>query len=296
LLPSTLEKQFENTKPGDAGIIGDPVAHSLSPVMQNVAFQTLKQAMRSNSTYHKFHIKPEQLKDAFKLVKKYQLRGVNVTVPHKIEACQYMDHLDPFAKKSGAINTVQFKDEKLKGFNTDGDGFFLSTIKDLEINPEGMTCFVFGAGGTGRVAILKLFQFGAKVIYCWNRSKEKVENILSVDQDLKKVLKGVDGLGEVNKVLEKSDFVVNTTSLGLTEKTDHLPLDGIKFHKGQKVLDVIYHRKTEFMKQAENSGAQVVGGLGMLLHQGARAFEIWTGTPAPYELMKQALDQSIKQG
>ena len=173
-----LRKVFSVTKPGDSGIIGDPVEHSLSPLMQNAAFKTWWGAFRDQDEptpeYFKFHVLQSQLKEAIQNVRAYKLRGVNVTIPHKVRACEFVDELDVFAKKVGAINTILNKNGQLKGFNTDGDGFRYSLEVDLNFDPHGKNALVMGAGGTGRVIAQKLVDLGASVFW-WNRNQERLE-------------------------------------------------------------------------------------------------------------------------
>ncbi len=293
-----LKDQFSQTRAGDLGIFGDPVEHSLSPIMQHAAIKTWKQVFEDRNeavpTYHKFHVRSEDLEEAFFLLKKYRLRGVNITIPHKVSACNHVDKLDAFAQKVGAINTVVFDNGKLEGHNTDGFGFQRSLETDLGMEVEGKKVALLGAGGTGRVLAFQLQEAKAEKIYWWNRNFEKLQSFyrersssLPAVEIVRDEIKMADLIPEVN-------LVVNATAIGLKEG-ESLPIKNVNFSPGQHVFDVVYNRPTEFLAKAENQGAFGCGGLGMLVHQGAQSFRLWLGKPAPAEVMRSALLEAIKK-
>lgn len=288
-----IESQFINVKPGDLGIIGDPVAHSLSPIIQNAAFHTWGGVFREDGRrppeYHVFHVPAVELKDVMAMMQKTKMRGLNVTIPHKVAACAFMDKLDPLAEKVGALNTILSSDEGLVGYNTDGDGFAQALHYDLEFGAERKNALVMGAGGTARVIVQKLFDIGIERVFLWNRTADKAAELakqltgplsLVKDNDLKDVSNG-------------ADLIVNATSVGLKEN-DGLPSKDLSFHMGQCVFDVIYNRDTELLLEARAAGARVLGGAKMLVYQGARVFEIWTAAPAPVEIMHVALEKALR--
>lgn len=290
-----LEALFAVAKPGDVGIIGDPLSHSLSPAMHNAAFQTWWGAFRDRDVatpaYHKFELDADHLAEAFRWIRARRLRGVNVTVPFKEAAVRHVDRLDPFAKEVGAINTVVLKDDMLTGFNTDGDGFRRAIEHEMGLDLAGKRALVLGAGGTGRVIAHKLIDMQLQVSM-WNRTSARLRALIAT----------AGALSETNAVVTERDIreacghanlIVNATAVGLSPE-DGLPCDGLAFRPGQAVFDVVYHRETRFMQEAAAAGAQVSGGLPMLLYQGAAAFELWVGAPAPKELMWRALSQSMK--
>jgi len=293
---SSLQEKFNQIKPGDVALIGDPIEHSLSPLMQNAAFQiwggTFRDKNEPAPQYHKLHVPSKELETAISLVRDRRLRGINVTVPHKVSVCSLLDELDPFAKKIGAVNTIVVRDNRLKGFNTDGDGFRISFERDLDFDPKDKSFLVLGAGGTGRVIVYKLVELGAKVFW-WNRTKERLLGILETDAPLKEAVKIADEK-EIEKLSPQMDVLVNSTSVGLSPE-DGLPVEGLKFQPHQVAFDVIYHRQTRFLQEANAAGARTVDGMGMLVNQGARSFEIWMGAPAPKEIMWHALTQSLKK-
>jgi len=292
----SLESQFSKTKPGDVGIIGDPVDHSLSPPMQNAAFQTWANAFKDKDqvvpAYHRFHVKVDEVEQALSLMKKHGMRGLNVTIPHKTEVCKFMDSLDPIAEKTQAVNTILFSGERLQGFNTDVDGFRRTLSSDLAIELPGRKALVFGAGGTGRVIISTLLDAGIETVFVWNRNFDRLKKVVQEAKD-PRVIAAATPL-EVANAMAIADLVVNATSVGLGNQ-DGLPVPGLKFSPHHKVFDVIYHRDTEFLKEARKAGARVAGGVGMLVNQGARSFEIWTRSPAPVDLMRAVVLDSIRK-
>ncbi len=291
-----LENQFSTTKPGDFGVFGDPIKHSLSPLMQNAALEDWWKQSASESrgrpVYHAFHVKNEELREALGLAKKYQLRGLNITVPHKENVAELLPSIDEFAGESGAVNTILFGEADEKGFNTDGYGFEMSLKQGLRFDPMGKSALILGAGGTGKMMLRQLCLSGIKKVFLWNRS---VDRSASVVRDFKKKLdiSLVETKSDMSVALTSSDLVVNATSVGLHEK-DGLPAPDLTFSGNQVYFDVIYHRETKFVSQAIKAGAKVCDGLGMLLFQGARSFEIWTKTSAPVKVMKNALMGGVK--
>lgn len=291
-----LKNQFSNVNPGDVGIIGDPIEHSLSPIMQNAAFKTWEAAFRDSEhpspRYHRFLVKHDELDEAIHLMKEHRMRGLNVTIPHKVAACKFVDTLSPFASKVGAINTLSFSGQSLSGYNTDADGFKRALAWDLDYDATGKTVLILGAGGTGRVLAYSLLDLAVEKIYIWNRDPKRLEGAFSLDGDGNKI-SPVESPIEVHQLIKECDLIVNATSVGLKEK-DGLPLEGLRFSAQQAVFDVIYHRETKFLAEAKLAGAKTAGGLGMLVYQGAKSFEIWTGKPAPVDLMRETVTQAMR--
>jgi shikimate dehydrogenase len=294
---SDLAALFQLAKPGDVGIIGHPVKHSLSPAMHNAAFQTWSGTFDdreiSTPTYHKFDVPPDLLKESFALAKKAGLRGFNVTVPHKVDSLALLTDLDKSAKRAGAVNTVVKSGAGWRGLNTDGDGFRRSLSRDGNFDGEGKTALVFGAGGTGRVIVHQLLDLELKRIYWFNRDPRRLKDAMHwfpADR-----VTPLSGAADAARHAAETDMVINATSVGLNDG-DGLPASGLAFRPGQVAFDVVYHRDTEFLKKAREQGARAVDGLGMLLFQGAKAFEIWMSVPAPLDVMRAALLKSLKEG
>jgi shikimate dehydrogenase len=285
---------FNDARPGDFGIIGDPVAHSLSPAFQNAAlnqwWRTQGRDPNDLPVYRLFPVTPADVPAALTAAKQRKLAGLNVTVPHKTAVVPYLDDLHSFAKRVGAVNTIKNENGRLVGHNTDGLGFERAVTEDMAVTPD--VALVLGAGGTGQVIVHQLLAMDVHRVYWWNRTPSKIEAQLEKIRDEDRVRLVDDE--EIEQVCRESDLFINATSVGL-EEGDGLPAPGLVFSDQQAAFDVVYHRRTAFLEAAKAAGALVCGGLPMLLHQGAAAFEIWTGANAPVDLMRRALDAALKE-
>jgi shikimate dehydrogenase len=282
------------------GIIGWPVGHSLSPRMHNAAFR----ALGLNYVYVPLPVAPGRLEVAVRGLAGLGFRGANVTVPHKSALLPYLDELTSVARVIGAVNTLIFRsDGALQGDNTDAYGF----REDLRETgwPAGAgsvpRALVIGAGGAARAVTHALLEEGVSVAVA-NRSFDKAVDLCVT---LGRATAQVDPSGaarlsahhfpeELAALAPAAGLIVNATSLGLRPREDPLPWDpAVPFHPGQLVVDlapsVASAGPTPLLAFASSHGAQVRGGLGMLVHQGARAFELWTGVKAPLEVMRGAL-------
>lgn len=265
------------------GIFGYPVEHTLSPAMHNAAFELLG----LDYCYLPFLVHPYALQQAVESVRALSLLGVNTTVPHKESVMPFLDEIGREAEFLGAVNTIVNKDGRLTGHNTDGRGFMLS-LTEKGVDVSGKKVLVIGAGGASRAISYYLSeQAGELVIY--NRSKEKRDALVS---DLGRIRTNVSGLERLDSAdgsggIEQFDLIVNATPLGLGQD-DPLPFDPSLLREKQVVCDLIY-KKTALLAAAEQKRCLTVDGLGMLLYQGALAFELWTGLPAPVGVMKNAL-------
>lgn len=243
---------------------------------------------------------PADFKKAFKGLNKFILDGFNVTVPYKQAVMPYLGRLTPEAKAVGAVNTVFREGKRWTGTNTDVYGFLTSLEKDGKFKTAGKTALVIGAGGAARAVVYGLASRKIWKIIIANRH---VKRALQLARDFSKMFPKVyfevvalDACC-VGPAIEEADLVVNSTSVGL-KSTDVpvIPAAWIpKAGKKKLFFDLIYHvPKTSFMKTAEKKGHRTLGGLGMLLHQGTKAFEHWTGKKAPVETMRQALSAALK--
>lgn len=270
-------------------VFGSPIRHSASPAMHNAAFA----ALGLNWRYVAFEVEPKSLRAAIEGAKAMNFAGINLTVPHKLLAVDMVDELDATAKKWGAVNTILFKEGKSIGFNTDADGIVTSLREDLKVEPRGAKVLLLGAGGAGRTAALRLAAESVEELFLINRTASKAEEIAS---EIKKHFPSVKVFVGYPKA--NVDFILNATSLGLKPE-DGSPLDEKQFSLKQAgaVYDMIYRpAKTPLLLAAEKSGCRIANGLGMLLHQGAKAFDIWTGKTAPVEVMRRALEENIYGG
>lgn len=270
------------------GVFGYPVAHSLSPLFQNAAFK----ALGIDFVYLPFLVKPEDLKMAVKSIKSLNIVGVNVTIPHKKKVLAYLDELSPEAKMMEAVNTIYYRDDKLAGYNTDGKGFISSLTREGEFNPQRKRALVLGAGGAAWAVSFALIEAGVKKLSITNRTKRKAEVLLNHLKEFfrdKCEIMLVD-FDKVNSstVMNNIDLLINATSVGMHPE-DPLLINPELLTPHTFVYDVIYNRKTKLLKAAEEKGLPCLGGLGMLIYQGAYSFEIWTHKKAPLKKMKETL-------
>lgn len=291
-----------------AAVYGHPVKHSASPPMQNAGIEKLGLDWR----YLAFDVHPDALRQAISGAAAMKFIGLNLTVPHKLLALEMMDELDESARMWGAVNTVLFEAQedsldwkplrscdperitatRTRGFNTDADAIVRSIQEDLGIQVRGSTILILGAGGAGRTAALKLAQEGAARLFLVNRTASKAAIMR----------------GEINRRFpdvtvdlgypaheQTVDIVLNATSLGL-KPADSLPFnpEELSLKNCRAAYDMIYRpAETPFLKEARTAGCKTSNGLGMLLYQGAKALEIWSGLPVPINEMRAALRSSI---
>ncbi len=259
------------------GLFGFPVEHSLSPAMHNAAFEYLDM----DWCYVTFPVKPELLREAVQAIRALNLRGVNVTVPHKERVAGFLDEVHEEASFIGAVNTIRNADGRLTGFNTDGRGF-MESLDEAGISPAGKTILVIGAGGACR-AISYYLSAEADRLFLHDIDTEKVSRLV---EDLGAIRKNISRRGEVRD-LEGIDILINATPLGLKD-ADPLPVAPALLREDMVVCDLLY-RKTPLLKAATARGCRTLDGLGMLLHQGVLAFEIWTGVRPPVAIMRNAV-------
>jgi shikimate dehydrogenase len=272
-------------------VLGSPICHSASPAMHTAAYA----ALGLNWRYLAFEVDPKNLRAAIEGAKAMGIAGFNLTVPHKLLAVEMMDELDESARMWGAVNTIKFEagsDGKTIaiGFNTDADAITHSIREDLKLELCGAKVLLLGAGGAGRTAALKLASENVAELFLINRTRSKAEKIAD---EIKERFPDVN----VSVVFPKGhvDLVLNATSLGLKPE-DASPLDEKQFSLKQAgaAYDMIYKpAETAFLHAARAAGCKTANGIGMLVHQGAKAFEIWTGKTAPLEVMRRAVEWSI---
>ena len=269
------------------GIIGDPVEHSLSPPMHNAAFKHLEM----DYVYVPFHVSGENLEKAIQGARSLEIRGLNVTIPHKTAVIPYLDEVDPAAQLIGAVNTIKFNEDKAKGFNTDG----LGAVKALEeITPvKDKKVLIMGAGGAARALAFQLILNGIGDLVIANRTPEKAVQLALDIQSKLEFSPEATGLGEVE--LSSTDILINTTSVGMYPHQDQPPLiRGQQMHPELVVNDIIYNPlKTNLLKEAESIGARTLNGTKMLLYQGMESFRIWTGVAPPVEVFERSLMRTL---
>jgi len=266
-------------------LIGYPLGHSVSPAMQNAAFE----ALGLDWKYELEEVAPDKLEETVeKLKKDPNVAGFNVTVPYKEKVISLLDEISIEAKQIGAVNTVVKKDNKLVGSNTDGAGFIFSLKFDAKFDPKDKKAVVLGAGGASRAVCMMLNLNGAKKITLSDIAEEKALELAKlVNAATAKV-----NSKELQDGINEADILVNTSPIGMHPKTDQMPLlDNFEIPANVLVYDLVYNpAKTKLMQKAKKS----CSGLGMLVRQGALAFEKWTGKPAPLEIMRKAAEEALR--
>jgi len=286
-------------------VYGHPIKHSASPAMQNAGIDALK----LNWRYLACDVHPDHLREAINGAKAMRFIGLNLTVPHKLLALDLVDHIDEAAKPWGAINTIRFEglahnqwiplaqlppdaENKIRavGFNTDADAIIRALKEDLNVQPTGAKILLMGAGGAGRAAALRIAQEHPAELWLANRTRSKAEEVA------KEIHARTPGVTvKIGYPSTEIDLAINATSLGL-KPDDALPCDTGAFNLKQTraVYDMIYRpAETPLLAAAKNAGCRTANGLGMLLYQGAKALEIWSGLAAPIDVMRAALHRQI---
>jgi shikimate dehydrogenase len=266
------------------GVIGWPVEHSLSPVMHNAAFAALGM---TNWHYERIPIPPDIVRLSIRELRDHGYIGINVTVPHKQEAL-YACKPDPIAQRVGAVNTIDFRTNV--GTNTDVEGL----LRDLQANDvpiAGQTIVVLGAGGAARAAVYGLSREGAAVIVV-NRTPERAQAMV------KDLLIPARVMTAAEAAAENPTLIVNATSAGMVPDVEVSPWPAdVPLPRGVIVYDMVYRPAvTRLMQQAAAAGGRAINGLGMLVRQGAAAFELWTGQNAPIDVMFAAARAALKRG
>ena len=276
------------------GVIGDPIEHTLSPVMHNAAFRELG----LDYVYVPFRVKPAELGQAIAGMRALNIRGLNVTIPHKVAVLQFLDKLDPLAAKIGAVNTIVNSEGILTGHNTDAAGF-LQALLEAGVKPEGKKVIMLGAGGAAR-AISFILADKVSHLIILNRRLE-LDWAEDLARKISQTFNQPVNARELNRenltqALASADILVNATSVGMNPDADQSPVDADLLRPGLTVFDIVYSpTKTKLLGEAEAAGADTISGLDMLIWQGAIAFERWTGQPAPVELMREETIKLLKR-
>jgi len=264
------------------GIFGYPVDHTLSPAMQNAAFE----ALGLDYCYIPLLVHPDNLADAVRSIRVLNLAGVNITVPHKEKVIPLLDTIDDEALFIGAVNTIVNSEGRLNGYNTDGRGFMRS-LDESGISVKDKKILIIGAGGAARAVSYYLCREAGNV-FIYGRTKIRADKLAG---DLKQVKNNVSTVDHTFDIGEY-DIIINATPLGLRED-DQLPFETRHLRSEQIVCDLIY-KETRLLTEASRKGCNTLNGLGMLLWQGALSFEIWTGKTPQIEIMRNALTQSFR--
>ena len=269
-------------------IFGNPVKHSLSPVMQNAAFRSCS----IDVVYLAFEV--NDIKDAVSAMRSLNIIGASVTIPFKREIMKFLDHIDPLADMIGSVNTLKNNNNRIVGYNTDGQGA-LSSLIEKGIPVRDSKILILGNGGSARAIAFTLLKEDAKIIIA-GRNAERVSALVD---DLKR------GSANVGSLLIKDisldfmkgiDVIINTTPIGMTPKEDYSPLDEKLILKDHTIFDIVYSpNTTKLLQIGKSKGCKIIHGIDMLIYQGVKQYEIWTGQRAPFDVMKKSIEEYISE-
>jgi shikimate dehydrogenase len=264
-------------------IIGDPIHHSLSPAMHNAAFA----AKGLNCAYIAFRVPEAELKESIESLRSINIAGFNVTTPHKTQVMRYLDELESTAKKAAAVNTVNNIEGIFRGYNTDVHGF-IEPLRKRQVDFRDMLVLLMGSGGAARAVVVALAeQNGIDKLVIANRSVQRANELVNLGAGLGMKCEAVP-LDRAKDFSPASDLVINSTTLGMNNESSIIGYEHIQ--KGSIVYDLVYRPLvTDLIENAKYAQASVVYGYEMLIEQGAKAFEIWTGMSAPRDAMKKNL-------
>lgn len=273
------------------GVLGHPVSENPSIVMQEAAFQHSKLDWR----YLTLEVYPQDLETAINGVRAFNMQGVNLTIPHKVEVLKYLDEISPDAQLIGAVNTVRRVGDKLIGENTDGKGFLRALQEDANLSLMGKRIVVLGAGGAARAITVELALAGVAYITVVNRSVERGQTLVALLNDKTPAQAQFVAWDKPYNVPDNTDVVINATSIGLEPHVDQKPnLNYNTLTASMVVCDAIPNPpQTLFLKEAQARGAQTLDGLGMLVYQGIIGFKMWTGVDGSVQVMREALSNAF---
>ncbi len=277
---------------GLLGLLGWPVNHSISPRIHNAAFSQLG----LNLIYLAFSVAPEDLPPAFRGFRELGGRGLNVTIPHKRAVLELVDELSEEARLIGAVNTVLFREGRSRGYNTDGPGFIRAIREEKGFSPAGKKICLIGAGGAGRAVAVAAAREGAARIEIADTDPRRAEELS--DHINRRFTAGRSGVFQAKsrsgkEAIASSDLLVDATPLGMSPG-DPLSFDPDLLSSSALVMDLVYNpAETPLLQEVRRRGIVGMNGLGMLVHQAALSWEIWTGRKAPIQLMKEAARRAL---
>ena len=269
-------------------LLGSPVGHSGSPAMYNYSYERLG----IDYAYVAFDVEPSNLKSAIEGAKSLNIKGFNVTIPHKIEVMKCLDEIDEVARLIGAVNTIDFK--SMKGYNTDGIGAVKAIEEVTSIKDKNVV--VAGAGGASRAISFYIAKYGADSLTVLNRNVGKAESLASdvLKSDLIANVKS-DSISKIIDYVSDADILIDTTPVGMHPHSDDEPIIRAEdMHEDLAVFDAVYNpNETVLIREALKAGAKPVYGIKMLLYQGVESFKIWTGQNPPVDVMEDALRKTL---
>ena len=276
------------------GIIGFPIGHTISPAFHQAALDYC----RIEATYRAWEVAPEALGEFVRGLRDPKVLGINLTVPHKEAVIPLLDQLDDWATAAGAVNTVVNRDGKLTGYNTDGYGFLRALREAAGFEPQGRRVLVLGAGGVARAAVLALLREGVGHLTIANRTEARAHRLAELTRG-----SGVESQavslagGELADAAAQAELIVNCTTVGMAHGPDAggTPLSWRQIPPVALVYDLVYNPlETPLLRAASRAGARVLGGIHMLVYQGAASFEMWTGRKAPVDVMLEAATRAME--
>lgn len=268
------------------GLLGNPLGHSFSAFMHNRSYE--KQGL--NYIYINMETEEKNISEIINGIKHLKFDGFNVTIPYKIDIIKYLDEIDPLAEKIGSVNTVKIENGKFKGYNTDGEGFVISLADECNFDCRGKKVLILGSGGAARAVAMTIADKNPEKIYLTNRTYKRALDLAEeINSKFGECCSASDS-EKIGDVMASCDLIINTTSVGMHPNIDKCPINPEFLHSKLTVCDIIYNpEKTSLLREAEKLGCPTMNGIGMLVNQGAKAFEIWTGKKAPIEVMRESL-------
>ena len=273
----------------ELGVIGSPIGHSISPAFQQAALDHAG----INAAYLAYDVAAEDVGEFVRGLRAPGVMGINITAPHKGAVIPFLDEIDDWATAAGAVNTIVNRQGRLTGHNTDGSGFLRALQDESGFSPKGRGALVLGAGGAARAVVLALSRDKVSSLTIANRTVSKAQGMAELAQE-----NGVAAAAAIplerdslTQAAQEAELIVNCTSMGMTRGPDEggTPLTRDQIPPSALVNDLVYNpRVTPLLREAEAAGAQTLGGIHMLVYQGATAFEMWTGKPAPVAVMLEA--------
>lgn len=274
------------------GIIGHPIGHSISPAFQQAALD----AIGFDAVYRPYDVAPAEVGPFVNTLRAPNALGVNVTVPHKETVIPFLDEVDDWATAAGAVNTIVNRHGRLTGHNTDGPGFLTALLESAGFHPQGKAALILGAGGSARAVVYALTRAGIAKLYIANRTPQRAQRLAEIP-----AANGIPAhalpLTAAPGVAQEVTLIVNCTSIGMRHGPDETRalLSAAQIPSAALVNDLVYNPpQTPLLQEAARAGAATLGGLPMLVYQGAASFELWTGQPAPAQVMIQTAADALR--
>ena len=277
------------------GIIGYPIGHSISPRFQQAALDHLGVDHR----YQPYEAHPDRVADFVASLRDDSVLGINVTVPHKEAVMPFLDEIDEWAAEAGAVNTIVNRDGRLVGYNTDGYGFLRALRESAGLDPAGKRALILGAGGSARGVVQALLRAGVAELAIANRTLERAQALAELATNRGVPARAIElNALQSDDVAAQTDLIVNCTSLGMHHGRDEAasPMTASQIPPSVLVYDLVYNPMlTPLLREAHSVGAPTLGGISMLVYQGAASFELWLERPAPVSVMMDAAMGAMRE-